>query len=64
MLMDAVGCSTYPMVLIGRNGGEPRFREDERAEVLRLRRVFRPFVDVDHVEPRLVTMHRIQNDLN
>ena len=52
------------MVLIGGDGRESRFGEDERAEVLRLRRVLRPLVDVNHVKTRLVTVHRVQYDLH
>ena len=51
------------MVLVGRDGGEFRLREDERAKVFRLRRVFCPLVDVNNVETRLVAMHGIQYDL-
>lgn len=55
---------TYPVILVGGDGGEPRLGEDEGAEVLRLRRIFRPLVDVHHVKPRLVAMHRVQYDLH
>ena len=51
------------VVLVGRDGGEFRLREDERAKVFRLRRVFCPLVDVNNVETRLVAMHGIQYDL-
>ena len=55
--------STYAMVLVGCDGSEFGFGENESAEVFRLRSVFRPLIDVNDVESRLVTMHRVQADL-
>ena len=51
------------MILVGRHGREFGLGEDEGSEILRLRGVLCPLVDVDHVEARLVSVHGIQNDL-
>ena len=51
------------MVLVGRDGREFRLGEDEGAKVFRARRVLGALVDVDDVKPRLVAVHRVQNDL-
>lgn len=51
--------STYPVVLIGRDGGEPGFREDKGLEVFRACGVRHLGFgrDVQHVEPGLVPVH-------
>ena len=48
------------MVLVGGDGGELGFGEDERLEVLRERHVLGLGVDVDGVETGLVLVHRVQ----
>jgi len=59
------GSSTHPMVLVGRDCGEARLREDEGFELFSECRVreFRFGRDVHHVEPGLIAVHRVQNDL-
>jgi len=53
------------MVLVGSDCGEPRLREDEGFELFSECRVceFRFGRYVHHVEPGLVAMHRVQDDL-
>ena len=53
------------MVLVGRDCGEACLREDEGFELFSECRVceFRFGRDVHHVEPGLIAVHRVQNDL-
>lgn len=53
------------MVLVGRHGSEAGLLEDKGLKVLLcvLLAVF-SWVDVNHVEPRLVSVHGVQNDLD
>ena len=51
------------MVLVGGDRGELGLRENESAEVLGGGGVLPRGVDVDHVQPRLVLVHRVQNHL-
>lgn len=53
------------MVLVGRDGSEPGLGEDEGFEFLGECRLceFRFGRDVHDVEPGLVAVHRVQNDL-
>ena len=58
---------TYQLVLVGRDSGEDRLREDVGAELFALqiddgtgRVAFHP---PDNVNSRLVAVHRIQDDL-
>lgn len=51
------------MVLVGGDRGELGLRENESAEVLGGGGVLPRWVDVDHVQPRLVLVHRVQNHL-
>ena len=51
------------MVLVRRDSHELGLREGEGLEVLRLRGVLLPEAVVDDMEPRLVAMHRVQDDL-
>ena len=59
------GIYTHPMVLVGRYCGEACLREDECFELFSECSVceFRFGRDVHHVEPRLIAVHRVQNDL-
>ena len=51
------------MVLVGGDRGELGLRENESAEVLGGGGVLPRGVDVDHVQSRLVLVHRVQNHL-
>ena len=51
------------MVLVGGDRSELGLRKNESAEVLRGGGVLPRGVDVDHVQPRLVLVHRVQNHL-
>ena len=51
------------MVLVRRDSHELGLWEGEGLEVLRLRGVLLPGAVVDDMEPRLVAMHRVQDDL-
>ena len=55
---------TYSVVLVGGDGGELGLGEDETFEVA-LGRIFEvfPAADVDDVETRLVSMHRVEDYL-
>lgn len=59
------GSFTHPMVLVGRDCGEACLREDEGFKLFSECRVceFRFGRDVHHVEPGLIAVHRVQNDL-
>ena len=54
---------TYPMVLVGSDGGELGLREGEGLEVLLAVGHLAPRRAVDHMEARLVAVHRIQDHL-
>ena len=54
---------THSVILIGSDGPKAGFVEDERLKVLRQRQVFILGAHVYHMEARLVTMHRVQNNL-
>lgn len=56
---------THQLVLIGRDGGEDGLREDEGAKLLRLEVEQRGGVVLllDDVDPRLVLVHGVQDDL-
>ena len=47
------------MILVSRHRHELALREDEGLEVLRGLGILAPGVDVDHVQPRLVAVHRV-----
>ena len=51
------------MVLVGGDRGELGLWENESAEVLGGGGVLPRWVDVDHVQSRLVLVHRVQNHL-
>ena len=51
------------MVLVGSDGGELGLREGEGLEVLLAVGHLAPRRDVDHMEARLVAVHRIQDHL-
>jgi len=54
-----------PVVLVGRDGGEARLLEHERLVVLlRVLLAVLARVHVDHVEPGLVPVHGVQDDLH
>ena len=54
---------TYPVILVSCDCCELGLGEDHCFEVLSERRVLPGGVDVDHVEPWLVPVHRVQNYL-
>ena len=54
---------TYPMVLVGGHRCELGLREDKSFEVLGCLPVLAGGVDVNHVKPRLVPVHRVQDHL-
>ena len=56
-------CCTHPVILVGCDGHEFGFSEDEGFEVFRLRVVLSLRSDVHNVKPRLVFMHRVQDHL-
>jgi hypothetical protein len=58
-----LGSDPYPMVLVCRDRHEFGFRKCESLEVLRLRCVLLPRAVKDDVQPRLVAVHRVQDDL-
>ena len=47
----------YPVVLVSRDSSELGLWEDESAKVLRGRSLLPGWVDVDHMQPRLVLVH-------
>ena len=47
----------YPVVLVSGDSGELGLGEDESAKVLRGGSFLPRWVDVDHVQPRLVLVH-------
>jgi len=51
------------MILIGSDGPKTGLVEDERLKVLRQRQVFLLGAHINHVKPRLVAMHGVQNNL-
>lgn len=51
------------MILVGRDCPEAAFVENERLEVLRLRRLLIFPANVDHMESRLIPVHRVENHL-
>ena len=51
------------MVLVGSDGGELGLREGEGLEVLLAVGHLAPRRDVDHMEARLVAVHRVQDHL-
>ncbi len=51
------------MILVGGDRHELGLWEDEGAEVLCLRDVLRLRADVNDVEPRLISVHRVEDDL-
>lgn len=55
----------YPMILVRGDRGEPGLREGERLEVLRagIRRRARRRGSDHHVAARLITVHRVQDNL-
>ena len=55
--------ATHPVILVSRHRHELALREDEGLEVLRSAGVLAPGVNVDHVQARLVAVHRIQYHL-
>lgn len=52
------------MVLIGSNSSKFSLGKYKCLEVLSARDIFSLGVDVHDVEPRLVAVHRVQDDLN
>ena len=52
------------MILVGSDGHELALGEVVGPEVLRSRHVFRLGGHVNHVETRLVLVHRVEDDLN
>lgn len=59
------GSATDQLVLVGRHRREHRLREDEGAELLRLEveQRGRVLLLLDDVDPRLVLVHGVQDDL-
>ena len=55
--------ATDPVILVGGDRHELGLWEDEGAEVLCLRDVLRLRADVNDVEPRLISVHRVEDDL-
>lgn len=55
--------STHPVILVSRDGHELRLWKDKGLEVLCTGDVFGFRIDVDHVEPRLVFVHGVENNL-
>jgi len=51
---------TYPVILVGGDGGEFSFGKDERLEVLRQGHVLGLGVHVDGVKARLILVHRVE----
>jgi len=54
---------SYPMILVGGNGGKFRFLKDERLKVFCQRDVLGLRIDVDGVKPRLILVHWVQDYL-
>lgn len=58
---------TYQLILIGSHGGEDRLRVDERLELLLLQvqdgGISGGVRPLDQVDPRLVLVHRVQDEL-